>query len=167
MKKLTTLLALSALLVLPMAAIAEEDHAAHHPDSGEAAADTMNPDGATMGMDRQMQKMQDLMARIRETADPKERMRLMQEHMQAMHEGMKMMGSMRGGMGGMMGDRKGPAAKEGKAGAAQQGGSAKAGGMKGGMMKRHKMMQQRMDRMESMMEQMLEHEAMEREIESH
>ena len=162
MKKLTTSLALSALLVLPMAAIAEEDHAAHHPDSGEAAANTMNPDGATMGMDRQMQKMQDLMARIRETADPKERMRLMQEHMQAMHEGMKMMGSMRGGMGGMMGDRKGAAAKEGKAGAAQQGDSAKAGGM----MKRHKMMQQRMDRMESMMEQMLEHEAMEREIES-
>lgn len=162
MKKLTTSLALSALLVLPMAAIAEEDHAAHHPGSSEAAADTMNHDGASMGMDRQMQKMRDLMARIRETADPKERMRVMQEHMQAMHEGMKMMGGMRGGMGGMMGNRKGAAAKEGKAGAAERDDNARAGGM----MKRHQMMQQRMDRMESMMEQMLEHESMEREMES-
>lgn len=164
----------AALLLLPVAGFAQDEHAAHHPKGNEAAADAMNTDGAMMDMDGQIEKMQELMARIRTTADPKERQRLMQEHMQAMHDGMK---SMRG-MGKMMGKHKDSAIREDgrtqhddaaaprKSGADKNGGMMDGKMMMGGMMKRHKMMMQRMERMESMMEQMLEHEAMEREIES-
>ena len=38
------------------------------------------------------------MAKIQSTSDPKERQKLMEEHMQSMREGMKMMGAMGGGM---------------------------------------------------------------------
>jgi hypothetical protein len=55
---------------------------------------------AEMGqMQARMQEMQALMERIRNTSDPAERQRLMDEHMRAMHDGMAMMGRM-GGQGG-------------------------------------------------------------------
>jgi len=47
-----------------------------------------------------MQEMQALMDRIRNTSDPEERQRLMDEHMRAMHDGMAMMGRMMGEQGG-------------------------------------------------------------------
>ena len=51
-------------------------------------------------MQARMQEMQALMERIRNTSDPAERQRLMDEHMRAMHDGMAMMGRMMDGQGG-------------------------------------------------------------------
>jgi hypothetical protein len=82
------------------------------------------------------------MNRIQQTTDPKERQKLLQEHMQTMREQMKDMRAMGGGMMmGMMGQEKGK-------------------GMHDGTMmdpkSRGKMMQDRMDMMQMMMEQMME-----------
>jgi hypothetical protein len=50
-------------------------------------------------METSMREMQRLMERARNTADPGERRRLMDEHMHAMHGGMAMMGPMMRGQG--------------------------------------------------------------------
>jgi hypothetical protein len=160
MKPILITLSLATALSLPFAAMAQDDHAAHHPDDKAAAKEDAG--SGMMMMDRQMQKMRDLMEKMHKASDPAERQRLLEEHMQAMHEGMETMRGMRGEMG-MMGKRK-DAAKDGEGRA--QDDSADGGHMMMGMLKRHKMMQQRMDMMESMMEQMLEHEAMERKLEA-
>ena len=87
-------------------------------------------------MQENMKKMQQQMEKIRATSDPKERQKLMQEHMQSMQENMKAMHGMGGPM--MMADKKG-------------------GMTEGDMMKRHEMMEKRVDMMQMMMEQMMQH----------
>jgi hypothetical protein len=98
-------------------------------------------------MQEKMQAMQAQMDTIRNTTDPKERQKLMQEHMQAMQENMKAMH----GMGGPMmksGDEPGGMMKGGK----------KSGMAHGDMTKHHEMMEKRMDMMQMMMEQMMQHD---------
>ncbi|MBI5910068.1 MAG: hypothetical protein HY848_08960 [Betaproteobacteria bacterium] len=107
----------------------------------------------SMGMDKHMpqmqenmKKMQQQMEKLRATTDPKERQKLMQEHMQTMLENMKAMR----GMGGPM-----------MMGGAQPGGTAKDGhkhAAGGDMMQHHATMEKRMDMMQMMMEQMMQHD---------
>lgn len=95
-----------------------------------------------------MQKMQEQMAAIRQSGDPAERQKLMQEHFQSMQEAMQ---SLRGaGTGGGMPCccKQYCAQAGGKPGA----GSQCARGAGTGMM------EQRMDMMQTMMENMLEHQ---------
>ena len=66
----------------------EHEHAA--PPAGAAAGDH-----SMANMHEHMQQMRDQMARIHATEDPVERQRLMHEHMQSMQQHMQMMGSMR------------------------------------------------------------------------
>jgi hypothetical protein len=157
----------------------EEDHAAHHPgaDQGQAAP-AQDDEASGMKMEKmqdKMKKMQDLMSKMHSTSDPKEREKLMNEHMESMREGMKSMRTMMD-KGGMMGKKKqcddagaekdahqhGDDASSGKPSDGDQGGEM----MMGGMMKMHKKMQERMDTMQKMMEQIIEHEAMEHEMEA-
>ena len=77
-----------------------------------------------------MRSMQAQMEKMRKTTDPKERDKLMQEHMKSMQDGMAKMHGMMGGAAAKGSDE------------AQQ----------------HAMMEQRMDMMQMMMEQMLEHQ---------
>jgi hypothetical protein len=131
---------------------------AHHPEQGSTPAAKSAPDQA-MGSgvaDAQMAKAQErmkqaqaLMARLRESKDPAERKRLMQEHMQAMRD---TMGMMRGMKMGMMGGGQGM----GMMGGGQGKGPAKTGGM----MPMHQMMEDRMEMMQMMMEQMFERQEM-------
>jgi len=116
-----------------------------------------------MDMDRQMSQMQasmkimqQQMERLRTTTDPRERQKLMQQHMQAMQDHMKMMRGMGGpmmsggatGMGGpmkmgdgmAMGERKGMADDD--------------------MMRHHDMLEKRVDMLQMMMEQMKQHDRM-------
>jgi hypothetical protein len=104
----------------------------------------------------------------------------MKEHMQSMREGMKVMAGMmdKGGMmgGGMMGKKKwrneagtemdrqqrGDDASSGNPSDGDEGGEMMMGGM---MMKMHKKIEARLDAMQKMMEQIIEHEAMEQEME--
>jgi len=97
----------------------------------------MDMDKSMSQMQEKMKAMQAQMETIHKTTDPKERQKLMQAHMLAMQENMKAMHGMGGPM--MMDDQK--------------------GGMKDGdMMKRHAMMEKRMDMMQMMMEQMMQHD---------
>ena len=135
---------LPILLISGLIAVAGPRHAgeAHQHDSPPPGAETKGKPqaakpGATGGgmpMMANMKAMQAQMARIRSTTDPKEREKLMQEHMKSMQDNMA---KMRGMGGGMMG------------GMASKGGDET---------KHHAMMEQRMDMMQMMMEQMLEHQ---------
>ena len=118
-----------------------------------SAQEKSAPAKPAMGMDKQMpqmqenmKKMQQQMEKFQATTDPKERQKLMQEHMQTMQENMKAMH----GMGGPMmmgGDRHGGMAM-----------GAHKGMADGDMMKHHDMMEKRMDMMQMMMEQMVQHQ---------
>jgi hypothetical protein len=109
--------------------------------------------------------MQQQMDRIRQTKDPKERQKLLQEHMQSMQEGMSMMRGMGGPMMmGMMGGQK-DAMGPGMMGGGQKGGMG-PGMMGGGPMagmdpkQQQEFTQRRMDMMQMMMEQMMQHDQM-------
>ena len=128
---------LIAACIALLAPLAYADDA-HHPDeSKKPAAAKPAPKAAakpavamdTSKMQEQMQRVQEQMTKIRSSSDPKERQRLMGEHMKSMGEGM---GMMRGMMGGATG-----------------------GGTGSGRMD---MMERRMDMMQMMMQQMMEHE---------
>ena len=164
MNKFPLSLLLTAMLALPIAQAAdEEDHSAHHPgaEEGQAASapDNMAGEKKMEKMQEQMKKMHDQMEKIHATKDPQERQKLMEEHMQSMRDGMKAMRGMGGGKMGMMGKKKdGPMMEDG--------GKEKDGKPMGMMMmKRHKMMENRLDMMQMMMEQMMEHENAERMME--
>ena len=146
--------ALAALLACTLAAplsraADEDDHAGHHPGANEA------PEARTKDkMQERMKKMHEQMEKIHASKDPKERQELMQEHMESMREGMKAMHG--------MGKKPKGECPEDEAG----GEAAEKGGMMGGMMmKKHKAMVERLDAMQKMMEQMLEHEAAEQDME--
>ncbi|CAB3724443.1 hypothetical protein LMG22037_05050 [Paraburkholderia phenoliruptrix] len=134
---------------------------AHHPDS--AAQNTPSPAVATAGatqsaptpeaarrfddMHQQMQKMLAQMDKIRQTKDPVERKRLLDEHMQTMQDTMQAMHSMGGPtMMQMMGGQS-------MGGMSNRTESGKRGA---GANQRMDMMEKRMDMMQLMMEQMIE-----------
>lgn len=70
--------------------------AAPRPDQAPSPQAGGMPPGAMDNMSKMQQQMQKLMR----TQDPRERERLLKEHMQAMQQQMKMMDGMMGGMGG-------------------------------------------------------------------
>jgi hypothetical protein len=131
---------------------AAEEHAGHQHDAAQAA-DAQQQDVSMAHMHANMQRMQEMMAKIHATKDPAERQRLMAEHraamrsqMQAMHGMMNqgscpMMGAMSGGQGmgqgGMMGGKK--------------------GGMMGNSADHQCAMMGHMQMMHGMMQQMMEH----------
>jgi len=142
---------LACTLAAPLShAAEEEDHAGHHP--GTDAADEAPAAPKKDKMHARMKKMHGQMEQIHESKDPEERQKLMQEHMESMREGMK-------AMRGMGRKPKGECPDEG------DGEAAEKGGMMGGMMKKHKLVEDRLDAMQKMIEQMLEHEAAEQEME--
>lgn len=109
-------------------------------------------DAQMTAMQANMTAMQSQMDEIRATTDPKERQKLMQAHMQTMQESMAMMRSMHKPMkmDGGQGD--------GMAMGADKGTPGDKGMMGGGMMQRHQMMEMRMGMMQTMMDQMLQHQ---------
>jgi len=109
----------------------EEDHAAHHPPASATAA----PVAASHGhMDSMMQSMREMHERVMAAKTPEERAALMQQHMKTMQDGMAMMRRMHGAKGGM--------------------------GPGGGMSMGHEMMGKRMEMMETMMQMMVDREAL-------
>ena len=105
---------------------------------------SMDMDKQMPRMQENMKKMQQQMDKMHQSKDPKERQKLMREHMQTMQENMKSMRGMGGPM--MMGMTGG---KPGAAGPGTMGGDPK---------QQQEMLGQRMDMMQMMMEQMMEHD---------
>jgi hypothetical protein len=101
----------------------------------------------------QMKKMMAQMDKIRATKDPKERQRLMQEHMDAMHEGVAALRPTGGGMMQMMGCQM-MKEKDGAKSCPMMG----EGRAKPAAADRMDMMEKRMDMMQMMMEQMVARE---------
>ena len=153
MKKLLISHIVAGLLMGTPMAYADD---AHHPEQGGTPASAPDKAMSSSVADAQMAKAQErmkqaqaLMARLRESKDPAERKRLMQEHMQAMRD---TMGMMRGMRMGMMGGGQGM----GMTGGGQGKGPAKSCGI----MPMHQMMEDRMEMMQMMMEQMFERQEM-------
>ena len=120
-----------------------------------SAQDRLAPAKPAMNMDTgkqtaetqaNMEKMQQQMDKIATTTDPKERQKLMQEHMQTMQDNMKTMRGM-SGMGGMGG----PKMKGG-----MMMGDKKESMANGDLQKRQERTESRMDMMQMMMEQMMQ-----------
>ena len=132
---------------------------------GNGAGNAMSPDP--------MKKMQEQMDKIRQTTDPIERQKLMQEHFQSMQEAMQFMRGNLGRMGGMDGCsqcccqqhcdkamggktkcKDGKCARGKRTGMKPQGGGMEATPQSGAAGS----MEQRMDMMQMMMENMMEHQ---------
>ena len=142
-------LVLGTALTLPLTASADTvsaaEHASHHPKTEDAtpAAAVTSADAAPATKEmcaKQIQRMQDMHAKVVAAKTPAERKKLLGEQRKLMQEMMTNMNSMmdKGGMGMMGGD----GMKDG-----MKGGDSAAGG---GMMMRMDMMQQMM---QSMMDQ--------------
>jgi hypothetical protein len=131
--------AILALMVSPAIANDEHQHDQKSAPAAEAGPQVEKPaaDSKSMAMMDAMKKMQEQMEKLRTSNDPKEREKLLMEHMQTMQDAM---GSMRGMGGGMMA---GPA-----------GGGPGQGDMRGGQAN----LEQRMDMMQMMMEKMMQHQ---------
>lgn len=115
-----------------------DEHEGHHPEQAatpKAAAPVPAPQGAS-AMQENMKRMQDLMAKLKASQNPAERQKLLDEHSKAMHEQMRTMQGMGMGMGM---------------------GGGQAGMMGSDMMKNHQGMMARMEMMELMMSQMMQH----------
>jgi hypothetical protein len=154
---MTRLVCLFAALLLAapvLAADEPDEHAGHHPPAApaaEAPAQADRPDAAAQ-LQKGMQAMQDLMAKIRTTTDPAEKKRLLVAHMRAMEEQARSIRALYAKAGAhdhASGDQR----KEGK------------GSAEGGMKKMHKQMEQRMEAVEQLLEQFIQHEAVEEEVE--
>lgn len=128
-------------IALPVAAAPPDD--AHHAQPQASA-----PQGVSSQHWQQMQgymsAMRTQMSELHQATEPKERERLLHEHMQTMQSMMGLMQSLGGGMMGQMKDGH----MHGHMGAGQTG----AGQLGGDMMQ----MQNRMDMMQMMMQQMME-----------
>lgn len=163
MNRFTFTIFLACLFAVPLVQAAdEEDHAAHHPGADQSQATPAQDDKAAMKMDKMQEKMktmQEQMGKIHAAKDPQERKKLMKEHMQSMQEGMKMMGGMGAGMRG--GDMMAKARKD-QAESITDVGDGMEMCM---MMKKHKSVEARLDIMQMMMEQMMEHESAEQQME--
>jgi hypothetical protein len=84
--------------VLSTLAFADE---AHHADSQPQAVPSKAGGMEMGGMRANMKRMQEQMAQMRSASDPKERDRLVNEHMKTMQDSMSMMHGMMAGGGAM------------------------------------------------------------------
>ncbi len=116
------------------------------PPKGDASAQEM--DKRMQQMQEHMKQMHAQMEKLQKTTDPKERQKLMEEHMKAMREHMSMMRDLGGCH--MMGGQ----AAGGRADASMGCGAVHAVDPK----RRQEMMEGRMDMMQMMMEQMMQHQ---------
>jgi len=160
-------------LVLSNPLMAEEDH--HKDGDSRQSSPGMMMSGGMPMMD--MKTMHDHMAKMQKTMDQvlrsknmKEQQELMHQHMKEMHEGMGMMQRMMSGsMPGPMGDKQMrgdmPKGMGGQMSDDQMRGKGRMEMMDDdddmsdvkAMRKRHNVMEQRMDMMQGMMGQMMEH----------
>lgn len=170
MKTLALTSSLGTLLLgtsLVLAQTPTDEHAGHHPEGTSPPAASAQPpgkggDATAMGrMQSNMKLMQDLMSKIHASKDATERQKLLQQHSKAMQDQMEMMRGIAGGQSEMAGG--GMKMGEGMKGGASQPPNAQSGppmgnGMMRQMMKNHQAMQGRMEMMEMMMGQMLQHQ---------
>lgn len=149
------------LLVLPTA-VAQDEHAGHHPQA-TAVGQERAADGSA-DLDAGMKRVEALMMEIRSTGDAAQRSRLLDEHLAALRDQIKLVRSQPRMKMGMMNRADAPAAAGDDPHAGHGGGSADGQGSgmmggRGGMMGMHKKMEGRVDMLERLIEQLIEREA--------
>jgi hypothetical protein len=149
MSRLLTALLLAGLL--GTTAHADDEH--HPPEAAKAPAAIGDKQFAAAY--DQLKSMMAQMEKIKATRDPKERQRLMQEHMGSMHEGVQALRPSGGAMMHMMGCQM---MKENEKAAGRTCPMMPGSKGKGAPGERMDMMEKRMDMMQMMMEQMVERE---------
>ncbi len=161
---------------------AQHQHAAPPAQDAPAASGekSAHAHGGTKldAMQKNMKRLQAVMAQLRQATDPGVRKQLLEEHMRGMLQQIRLMRAAAAAPNMAMMESGSTAAESakapGEAGQHQhaaepsapgdQGGAGKTGGgkmMGGGMMKMHEQVQQRLDMIEQLLEQMLEHGAAE------
>lgn len=170
-------LALLAVVSTGAARAEEDEHAGHHPESEAAPADPRRGIG----------DLEALMTRIAATSDTRQRSDLLAQHLAGLRAQMKLVRASAepaqakgdrdvapraddahaGHQAGDADDDAKPSGKSADKGGMMDGmmGGKMKGMMKGGMMKKHRQMEQRIDMLERMLQQLIEHEAVERELE--
>jgi hypothetical protein len=150
----------------------EEEHAAHqHGTAAGGEASGQKGHNPAKHLQMNMKTMQEVMTKIGETTDPAEKKRLLRVHMLAMQEHIKTMRSISAdqqpGSGSSAHDHGDQGTKGGdsKKGGVMGGGMMGGGMMGGGMMKMHKKVEQRLDAIEQLLEQLIEHGAAEDTLE--
>ena len=143
MKTIISVLAVTALLSSPVFAD-DHGHNGGMDKSDMTAGGMMMSHEQMVTMHKHMQKMTDIMKKIKTETDSEKRQKLMQQHINDMQEGMKMR------MGDMSMDMK----TQSKMGDKD-------------MMKRMTMMEQRMGMLQMMMGQMMDHELEAKKVPEH
>lgn len=144
----------------------EDEHAAHTGSTTASPADPL----------RGMKEVEGLMAQITAISEPARRRELLASHLSAMRDQMRVIRA--AAMQKTAADMKGANADDphaghgeasdktgGKDAAKSKGGMMDRKKMGGGMMKKHQQVEQRLDLLERMLQQLIEHEAIEREFE--
>jgi hypothetical protein len=145
----------------------EQDHSAHHPPAADQAPDkaaeaaSSAPAGHDHGAAKpspareNMAKVEALMQQIAQSADPAEKRTLLRAHLQALREQMKLVRSDSGTTKMAM-----------KGGGKKDAGMMGEGGMMGGgMMGKHKKVEQRLEMLERVLQQLIEHVGIEADLE--
>ena len=130
MKTLITAIAISAALSAPV--FASGDHEEHKGKSMSGAEIQESKVNHREMMEMHTQKMEKLMAELKKENDPEKHQKLMEEHTKSMQDAMHMMNSNMRGKHGMTGQMKMPS------------------------MQQMDMMEDRMDMVQTLMEQMME-----------
>lgn len=150
MNRLSRLIACSVIAALPAFALA-------HGSPGQmGGGGMMNPEQMQQ-MNENMSRMQGMMQEMRNAESDAERERIRMQHMESMQKHMDMMGGGMMGHGqGMMGQNQGMMNNQSK----KQTGANQEGRAGAGMSndQRLEMMENRMNQMQLMMEQMLQHQ---------
>ncbi len=148
--------------VMACAQSEEQDRSAHHPaQSAKPGAATLSHDhgaGKASPVEENMKKIEALMQQVQQTTDPAQKRELLSQHLEAMREQMRPIRSQHPDIKMRM--------KEGsKREGGMMRGMMKEGGKMGGGMMMHKKVEQRLEILERMLQQMIEHEAAEVSIE--
>lgn len=164
-RSVTLAFVLAAVSMGGVARAEKDEHAGHHPVA----------DGAPTDEQRGAQDVEALMARITASAERGQRMELLTQHLAALRAQMKRVRAAASrpdaeGRGAASGQEKESESAQGAPGGDSAGKRGKMGGMmggkmKGGMMKKHQQIEGRIDMLERMLQQLIEYEAVERELE--
>lgn len=165
--RLTLLAALSSATPYVWANDEEQDaHAGHQrpiAEENQAASPARSPQ-------TRLQEIEELMTRIQASADTTARQRMLTEHLDAMRAQMRLIRGHQVTAKAKSGHDTLAAAEDVKSGQHASDHDAGKGGMmegkKGMMMGMHKKVERRLEMLERMLQQLIEHEAVEREMES-
>ena len=160
---------LAALSFIALPVLADDDEEDEHSGHQPAVAEEKSAANPAPNPHLRLKEIEDLMSRIQASSDVAKRQEMLTEHLNAMRENMRLIRShhtastmkQRGDGDGAHSAHQASDAETGKGGM-----MGKKKGMMMGMMGMHKKVERRLELLERMLQQLIEHEAAERELEA-